>query len=126
MAIFNFKINEQQVELGNLPDSPLRKSLEGLKTTITNQIQSLRCDIHHQELVVVLESKENEVRLVGFSTCCREFGLSVREHLKLPEEYGNPVVISRTVQFTYNGESQLRISLQGAGVPAFGSARSLR
>ena len=105
MATFMFNIDRQQVTLENLPDGPLKQMFVNLKTSIANQLRPLKCKAHRHEPVVMLQSDGGKARLSGVSTCCTEFGSTVRDGLKLPEDIMGPNVVITTRAFIYPEES---------------------
>ena len=85
MATFIFKMNNEEIGFDGLTHGPIKDLFENLRTTIAHQLQSMQCEIHHLEPVVVLESDGKKVTVAGFGTCCRDFGNTLRDRIKLPE-----------------------------------------
>ena len=105
MATFMFKIDRQQVTMENLPEGPLKQMFVNLKTSIANQLRPLKCKTHRHEPVVMLQSDGGKAKLSGVSTCCTEFGSTVRERLKLPEDIMDPNVTITNRDFVHPEES---------------------
>jgi hypothetical protein len=101
MPTFIFKIQKQEIEFQNIPDGEVKGMFESLQKTISDQLQSLQCRTHLQKPVIILESDGKKVKLAGFGTCCREFGFTVQQLIKLPNGSMDSDVIVTTREMTY-------------------------
>jgi hypothetical protein len=84
MALFIFKINQQDYQLVDLPNGPLKNEFEILKETIARQLGSLRCEVHNVEPIVVLQSDGNQVMLGGVSGCCKTMTSNAASLISFP------------------------------------------
>jgi len=105
MARFIFKKDNEEIALDNLIPGPLKQSFHNISKTIANQLQSMRCEVHHFEPVVILKSHEENVTVSGFAVCCDEFASKVRNLINLPTgTIGSDfVIMKRESKYTDEG-----------------------
>lgn len=85
MAKFIFKLDNKEIDFETLPPGPVKELFQKLKKTIAKQLQSLKCEIHHNEPVIVLQASGSRVTLAGYGACCVDFISVINKHIKLPE-----------------------------------------
>jgi len=79
-----FKYKHKEVSLENLPEGALKETLHNVMRTIGDQLKSARCETHHREATIFLESNGEDVKVQGFGTCCPEFADTVTNLVKPP------------------------------------------
>lgn len=84
MASFIFKKDKQEITLDSLPSGPVKDSFENFMHSIDDQLQSLSCEKHHMEPVVILQTDGKKVTVAGFSTCCLGFASKVKDLIRPP------------------------------------------
>lgn len=68
----------------------MKESFRNLTAIICKQLTSLKCEHHHLEPVVMLQSRGEYVTFAGFATCCPEFSAKMKDLVELPKGILHP------------------------------------
>ncbi len=82
MIKFIFKIGEETVDLVTVHNPVLKKSFEGLKTSLEKHIGTLTCTAHKRGPVVTLHNDGSEAVISGLGSCCEELNQRAKDILK--------------------------------------------
>ncbi len=101
MAQFIYKINQERVELQEMPAGLLRNQFEALQGVVSKALGSLQCSIHHREPIIFLGSDAGKAQFQGYGGCCNELGKEVKHHLlPLFPEIAGMTVTTKNVTVT--------------------------
>jgi len=82
MTNFVYKLNGNVVKPNELTDAVLRGKFDQMRSKISDALGSRRCPVHDLEPILFLESDGSNVRVTGFTSCCKQSGADVHKRLE--------------------------------------------